>query len=1060
MTKLHASLLLAAAAVALAAPSTASAQEARPFLYQPAPSPDGSEIAFTSAGEIWVVPAAGGDAHLLVSGEADESRPLYSPDGTRLAFQSNRNGDDDIYVLTLASGDIARLTFGDASEELDAWSPDGAWIYFADGRGDPGGHPDIWRVAAAGGTPMRVLADRYAPEFHAAVSPDGTIAFAGRARMAQAQWWRHGHAHIDEAEIWLATPGEKPSYRRLSESGSKNVSPMWRDGGREVVYVSDRSGSENLWAQTADGGPPRQLTRFTGGRLLFPTLSADGGTVVFERDFGVWRMRLPDGTPEPVRVALRGAPHADGVEHLSLSSDLSDLALSPDGEKVAFIARGEVFAASAADGGQAARVTRTVAPEAEITWAADSKRIAYTSRRSGTTKLFLYDFASGEERALTKGEGSDVTPRFSPDGKQVAYVHGARELHVLDVAGGSDRRVATGLLWEAPFAPDAPLVWSPDGKWIAYLAQDQGLFQNVWVVPASGGEPRAVSDLANGGGSSIVWARDGKTIYFDTQHRTEDGQIARVDLVPRTPFFREDRFQELFEDKKPTGGRADSTSAPAAAADSAVAIDFNGLRDRLTLLPTGVDAGAVALSPDGKTLVFTATAEGQQNLYAFSVDPEEDGPRVTRQITSTPGSKSMPQFTPDGKTVFFVDRGRIQSADVKSGSTKALGVTAELDVDFDAEKMEAFDEGWSYMRDNFYDDAWHGADWQAVRRAFEPYMRGARTRPEQSRLMNMMLGELNGSHLGHGIQGPSGPTSGELGLRFDRATYESSGKLRVTEVVPLGPADVSGGVSVGDFILAVDGTTIDARTNLDEVLQNRVGRKVALRVAADAGGRNTRDVSVQPISLGQERQLAYRAWVEANRAYVDSVSGGRLGYVHMPDMGWGSYLQLVTDLDAVNFGKDGVVVDIRNNNGGFVNAYALDVFARRGYLTMQQRGFPEGNARSQLGQRALEKPTVLVVNQHTLSDGEDFTEGYRTLGLGKVVGEPTAGWIIYTGGVRLVDGSTFRMPMIKIRGHDGQVMERNPRPVDVEVVRPMGESYTGRDSQLDAAVRVLLGGGR
>jgi C-terminal processing protease CtpA/Prc len=212
------------------------------------------------------------------------------------------------------------------------------------------------------------------------------------------------------------------------------------------------------------------------------------------------------------------------------------------------------------------------------------------------------------------------------------------------------------------------------------------------------------------------------------------------------------------------------------------------------------------------------------------------------------------------------------------------------------------------------------------------------------------------------------------------------------------------------------------------------------------------------VSAQQERQLAYRDWVERNRSYVDSVSGGRLGYVHMFDMGWGSYRQLVEDLDAANFAKEGVVIDLRNNHGGFVNAYALDVFSRRGYMTMEVRGYPETNARALLGQRALQKPTVLVVNQHTLSDGEDFTEGYRTLGLGQVVGEPTAGWIIYTWGLQLVDGSSLRMPRSKIRGADGEVMELNPRSVDVEVVRPMGESYTGRDSQLDAAVRVLLEG--
>jgi C-terminal processing protease CtpA/Prc len=443
------------------------------------------------------------------------------------------------------------------------------------------------------------------------------------------------------------------------------------------------------------------------------------------------------------------------------------------------------------------------------------------------------------------------------------------------------------------------------------------------------------------------------------------------------------------------------------------------------------------------------------------VDPEAEGPRVTRQITSTPGSKSTPWFTPDGAEVFYLDRGRIQAANVESGKTRSVNVTAELDVDFDAEKVETFDEGWSYLRDNYYDDQYHGADWPAVRRAFEPFIRGARTRAEHSRLMNMMVGELNGSHLGHGAAGNrSGPTSGVLGLRFDRGVYESTGRLRITEVVHLGPAHVAGGMAVGDYLVSVDGTAVGAGTNLDRLLQGKVGDKVVVGVSSQASGADAREVRVQPISAGQERQLVYRSWVEANRAYVDSVSGGRLGYVHMPDMGWGSYLQLIADLDAENFGKDGVVVDIRNNNGGFVNAYALDVFARKGYMTMQLRGWPETNARSNLGQRALEKPTVLVVNQHTLSDGEDFTEGYRTLGLGKVVGEPTAGWIIYTWGGQLVDGSSFRLPRAKIRGADGEVMERNPRPVDVDVVRPMGESYTGHDSQLDAAVRVLLGSGR
>jgi len=1037
------------------------AQSALPSLHHPAPNPDGSEIAFVSGGDIWVVPASGGTAHLLVSHEANESHPLYSPDGGRLAFVSNRAGDNDIYVLNIASGEVRRLTFGDGGEELDAWSPDGVWIYFADGSSDPGGQPDIWRIPSTGGTPMPLLADEYAPEFHAAIAPDGrSIAIAGKGRMAQGQWWRNGHSHIDESGIWIVTPGDPPSYRRLTEPGSKNVKPMWTPDGADVVYVSDRSGSENLWRQSADGGPARALTTFDDGRVLFPRSAADTDLIVFERDFGIWSMRL-DGSPGPVAVELRGAPQRAMIEHVSISSGFGDLALSPDGKKVAFVARGEVFAAGIETAGQATRVTRTSAAESEITWAPDSRRIAYASLRDDRSGIYVFDFGSMSETQITNGEAHDVTPRFSPDGSRVAYARNGSEVRVHDLADGSDVLLARGQLWVHPFSPAEPLVWSPDGSWLSWLGTDERMFSNVWMAPAGGGEARAISGLANSFAGSIVWSPDGETLYFDTQHRTKTGQVAAIDLVPRTPLFQEDRFTRLFDEEEPTGSPSGAATGNDDADDSEpVPPDFDGIRRRLTLLPIGVDVGTIALSPDGKTLVFNAAAEGQQNLYAYSVDPEAEGPRVTRQLTSTAGFKSRPLFTPDGREVVYLASGRIRITNVESGESRGLDVTAELDVDFDVLKMASFEQGWAYMRDHFYDEDLHGADWEGVRAAFEPRIRGARTMPDYSRLMNMMLGELNGSHLGHSFPS-AGSTSntGALGLRFDRTVYEASGRLRVTEIVPLGPAHVAGGIDVGDFVLAVAGTTIDAATNLDALLQETQGKKVTLRVAASPDGSGASTVDVRPVSYQVERRLEYRDWVESNRAYVNEASDGRLGYVHMPDMSEGSLRQLYVDLDADNHDREGVVIDIRGNNGGFVNAYALDAFARRGYLTMQLRGLPEANARSTLGQRALELGTVLVVNQNTLSDGEDFTEGYRALGLGQVVGEPTAGWIIFTWSAGLVDGTTVRMPRARIRGSQGDDMELYPRPVDVEVVRPMGESYSGIDRQLDAAVRILLTGG-
>jgi tricorn protease len=263
-------------------------------------------------------------------------------------------------------------------------------------------------------------------------------------------------------------------------------------------------------------------------------------------------------------------------------------------------------------------------------------------------------------------------------------------------------------------------------------------------------------------------------------------------------------------------------------------------------------------------------------------------------------------------------------------------------------------------------------------------------------------------------------------------------------------------VKAGSYLWAVGGREIDGHTNLDELLSYQVGRQVTLTLASGADGSGRQEVQVRPVDGRTEKALTYREWVEGRRAYVEAASHGRLGYVHMPNMSSGSLSQLFVDLDAQNLKREGVVVDIRNNTGGFVNAYALDALGRRGYMTMTFRDYPPASARSVLGQRSLERPTVLVTNQESLSDAEVMSEGYHALQLGKIVGEPTSGWIIYTSDVTLLDGSFLRLPFVRITDGKGGDMEMHPRPVDVAVNRPVGESYTGHDSQLDAAVRELL----
>jgi tricorn protease len=1053
-------LLVIAATTSIATQGVPSA----PPLAEPGISPDGREVAFVSGGDIWTAPLGGAVpvASLLVSHPATESRPLYSPAGGALAFVSNRTGNGDIYVLRFGDASLTRLTFDDGAEILDGWSRDGKWIFFSSTTRDIAGMNDVFRVSVTGGTPMPVTNERYTNEFFSALSPDGrTLAFSARGN-ASSQWWRNGHSHLDQSEIWLAAEGAPPAsrYQKLVERGAKALWPMWAGDGKSIYFMSDRSGSENIW-QASIGTAPRQVTKFGKGRVLWPSITADGRTVAFERDFGIWTLDTASGRTSQLVPELRGAAAAPGIDHQRFTNQFSDLALAPDGRKVAFIVRGEVFAGSAKDGGDAERVTTTAAREFGVAWAPDSRRLFYVSERDPMNALVRFDFATRTETVLATSAEELGAPIVSPDGRTLAYVDGRKQLRVLALDAKQPRTVATGDFY-AGFETDTPIVWSPASDWIAFISRGTRSFYNVSVVAAAATKPdgaQPVSFLANVNTDSLAWAPDGTFLTFATGQRTEPGQVARVDLVLRTPKFREDRFRSLFDEEtpkpKPVPSPAPEAPAPAAApVSTSPAIVFENIRRRLSLIPVGLDVQAQAISPDGKLLLVTASAAGQANLYTYSIDELSREPAVARQLTSTPGAKSSAQFSSDSKEVYFLDAGRPQAITVEERRTRALDLTAEMDVDFSREKTAVFHQAWSFLDDYFFDARHNGADWAAARAAYGSRVQHTRTPDEMRRVTQLMIGELNASHLG--ISAPPSqaapPFTGRIGVRFDPAEYAASGRLRINEVLPLGPAAVAG-ARAGDVIVSVDGERLAPAANLDERLQHTIGRRVVLGINSGAADR---DVAVRPVNLATEKGLLYRAWVEDTRALVAKLSHNRLGYAHMPDMSAQSLEQFFIDLDVDNVGKDGVVIDVRNNNGGFVNVYAIDMLARRSYFNMTPRDATAVPSRSVLGQRALERPTILVTNQHSLSDAEDFTEGYRSLKLGSVVGEPTAGWIIFTWNTPMMDGSVLRLPRIRITAADGSDMEMHPRPVDVPVTRALGESAQGRDTQIETAVKELL----
>ena len=1047
---------------------------ALPSFGEPGISPDGATIAFVSGGDIWEVASRGGDARLLVSHAATESRPLYSPDGKRLAFSSTRTGNGDVYVLWLSKGDLVRLTYDDANEQVSGWSADGQWVYFSSGSHDLSGMFDVYRVRADGGTAMPVAADRYATEYFASPAPTGgAVAITARANAAT-QWWRKGHSHLDESEIWRVKEAASgtPVYDQITKGGAKDAWPMWSGDGKTLYFMSDRSGVQNLVA--ADLAVPsmtrRQITSFRDGRVLWPSITTDGKTIAFERNFGIWTVDTATSQAREVPITLRGAPASAAVEHRTFTDQIRELALSPDGKKIAFTVHGEIFSASAKDGGDAVRLTNTAGEEAELAWSPDSRRLVYRSDRDRTNHLFFYDFSIERETQLTNAAGRDDQPRYSPDGKWIAFERDSRELRVIDPVSRQEKLIANGLFDTPPMVDQRDYVWSPDSKSMAFTTVGARGFTNVSVATVDGGPStaRPVTFLANSSAGYVSWSPDATYLMFTSGQRTEPGQAIRVDLIPRTPKFREDQFRDLFKDeqpKTPTPTPAPTTTespspspgpsklGPFAAPH--VDIAFDDIRRRASVLPVGVDVDRLSISPDGKSLLLVASAAGQQNLYVYSLDELSKEPAVARQLTSTAGAKGNAYFTPDSKEVVYLDRGRVFNVTLEKREPKPIAVSAELDVDFSREKVETFHEAWTYLRDQFFDERMNGVDWNAVRTTYEPRVAGARTPDEMRRIVSLMLGELNASHMG--ISAPAAATqttTGRLVLDFDRAEYEQSGRLRIATVVPLGPAALAG-IKPGEYIVRVEGQPVGPRVNLDALLDHTIDRRVALSVAASPAA-TPRDVIVKPVNQTTEKGLRYRQWVDQKREYVLKASNGRLGYAHMYDMSDASLSQLFIDLDADNQSREGVVIDVRNNNGGFVNVYAIDVLSRRGYFKMTRRGFESVSSRSLLGQRALERPTILVTNQHSLSDAEDFTEGYRTLKLGKVVGEPTAGWIIYTGTVPLIDGSNLRMPGVKIFASDGTPMEMHPRPVDVAVTRPVGESYSGKDVQLDTAVAELL----
>lgn len=990
--------------------SSATAQRAiEPIAIEPTIAPDGSNVVFSSRGALWVAPLKGGVARRLVASAFDERRPVFSPDGNRIAFVSSRSGGGDIYVLELASRAIKRITFTEGPEILDGWSRNGRWLYFSQVNSDIARMADIYRVSSNGGTPVPAVAERYFSEYFSAPSPSGDrIAFCAYGENYD-RWPRNGHSFLDASQIWIR---HETGYSRLNPGSSgKELWPMWSPDGAEIYFVSDAGGPENLWV-TRFGAASRQLTTFKDGRVLWPSISYDGKIIVFERDFGLWALNTASGACFRISIELP-AETTISKEHLDVSSQIEEFAVSPGAARVAFISRGEVFLSANAPGAAAFRLTRTPARELHLSWSPDGVSIAYTSLRSGAYQLFLYDADAKTETAITDGNHDDVAATWSPDGRQIAFVRDFRQVCIYDTGSHSITRIATGSFGPLPTAPrrNFPrlLAWSRDGS-LAYISSGGNGFKNVWIVPRGGGEAYQATTIATVEMTCLSWSPDSRSVVIDAALGSDAGGVQTL-LIAR-------RLSEKH-------WKAD-----------VLPIDVPAYYQHIVIA-------------DGSRIVFFGRGPDGDKVFLYDLQ----SPQQLRILTSTRGLKRGLAYVPSHDEVWFLENGRIHVVNIETANERVFETKAEIGADFSEDKKAVFAEAWRYIDDQFYDPQFHGVNWRAQRKRYQRYVERVQSPGELQRVLSLMLGDLNSSHLGISIRTKFGPAVpvGRLGIRFDAVSQARLGVLRVAEVVGGGPADRAG-IRVGDTLLAVDALDLGRNANLDEYLAGKVGAEVNLLI--DSGGKRE-VVRTTTIGVSRERELLYGAWVAQKRAYVERASGGQLGYVHLYDMGGRVMNQLAVELDSSIYSRKGVVIDIRNNQGGAMDGHVLDVFSRRQYLKDIFRS-TEVWQRQYYGQQAIQLPTVLVTNRHTISDGECFVEGYRAEALGVVVGERTAGWVAVTGGVGLVDGSSMSLPTGRTVARDGTDLEQHPRPVDIEVIRRPGDGFSGGDAELDAAIGVLL----
>jgi tricorn protease len=1059
----------------------------------PALSPDGTELAFAWRGDVWLAASTGGPARRLTAHPANDRGPRFAPDGRRLAFTSNRTGADQVFVLDLSGGEPVQVTRHSEGSVCQGWFPDGKELLVAGRRDHDHDRPERFlRVEARPGAKERLLFDDWG--YDGTLSPDGTrLAFVRQGT----GWSRKGYRGSQAAQVWVHALGTE-RFDRVSKGPHEERWPLWAPDGASLRLVSGEDGTRNLISVDLAHGSRACLTSFVDDGVTFPTCSADGRVFVFRVLADLYRFE--PGTP-PRRLELRalGEPSAEALRREELTK-ASEVAFSGDGREVAFCAGGDIWVMDT-ELREPRRVTDTPEEEREPLFSHDFQTLFYVSDRDGRTDLWRaerkdcacwwWQNETFTHARITDDVAAEGMPRLTPDGATLLYTRSPGTLWKRPVAEGEPTQVVDG--WDAP-----AYVVSPDGRWVAYAQADDDFNHEIWIAPLDGSRPPFNLSVHPDNEHWPAWSPDGRMLAFvgrrwdresdicyvwlrreddekDARERklekavermkgrkggkTEPAKPAEPKPAPGTPTPDPEHSNEEPPPAEPSGPKDEAKPAtkerpPAKEGPKPpeVRIDFEGLTDRIRRISIP-DAQETDLlwSPDSKRLAFRATIKGQAGWHAVEI-PDELAPKL---LSAT--ALQDTRWIKEGDLLLGHVDG-VPTTLTGAGKVTSLPFRVRRRLDVGAFHKALFERAWLVMRDTWYDPRLNHRDPEALRAKYAPIAEATRTPAELDVVLDLFLGELNGSHLGFtmlaGTWSLSGwrETTGHLGARL-LPPDGTPGRV-VRDVVRGTPAyEASTRLEPGERVLAVDGVTLAPDTDLDGLLTGDPEREVELRVA-DASGKE-RTLRLRPTSYAAVRAGLYEEGLAASRARVDSLSGGRLGYLHVRAMNQASFERFEEDLYKVGHGKDGLLIDVRGNGGGFTADHLLTCLTQPRHATTVPRNGGPGYPHDRIVFAPWQKPVVVLIDQDSFSNAEIFAHAMRTLKRARLVGVPTAGGVISTGGTTLMGAATLRLPFRGWFLPNGDDMERNGCPPDVEVWPLPTELPRGIDRQLDQAVTLL-----